>query len=135
MQVQVDSLMAREAPVELLGKNQRNLDTASFPQVSSQQFNTISLFLCQTFATQSYFIKVAVFRSPFFKNPEFSQVAPLLLLFCRNPKLRCLNGHLCLYSSLLIAGPTTKISFLLTFRNRSTSPISSEPSLRNLQTG
>jgi len=42
------SFMAREAPPEVLGKNQRTLDEGGFPQM-------------------------AVFRSPFFKNPGFSQ--------------------------------------------------------------
>jgi len=42
------SLMAREAPPEVLGNNQRTQDEVGFPQM-------------------------AVFRSPFFKNPGFSQ--------------------------------------------------------------
>ena len=64
--MKVDTLMAREQPhVEDLVDNQRPLDAEGFPQVRLSDREYLSISFSQ---------QLAEFRSPFFKNPGFSEV-------------------------------------------------------------
>ena len=64
--------MAREQPhVEDLVDNQRPLDAEGFPQVRLSVIECVSNYFSQ---------QLAEFRSPFFKNPGFSEVTILLIV-------------------------------------------------------
>ena len=66
--------MAREQPhVEDLVDNQRPLDAEGFPQVRLSVRECVSISFSQ---------QLAEFRSPFFKNPGFSEVTIMSIVDC-----------------------------------------------------
>ena len=96
--------MAREEPhVEDLVDNQRPLDAEGFPQVQLSDRECVSNYFSQ---------QLAEFRSPFFKNPGFSEVTIMSIVDCEyadEDTLRTQNSHILQYTRISfengISGP------------------------------
>ena len=106
--------MAREQPhVEDLVDNQRPLGAEGFPQVRLSVREYLSISFSQ---------QLAEFRSPFFKNPGFSEVTIMSIVDCEyadEDTLSTQNSHIVQY---------IRISLKMNFRNLSTSLTTSVPS-------
>ena len=84
--------MAREEPhVEDLVDNQRPLDAEGFPQVRLSVRECVSNYFSQ---------QLAEFRSPFFKNPGFSEVTIMSIVdyeYADEDTLSTQNSHIVQY--------------------------------------
>ena len=87
--------MAREQPhVEDLVDNQRPLDAEGFPQVRLSVRECVSNYFSQ---------QLAEFRSPFFKNPGFSEVTIMSIVDCKytdKDALSTQNSHILQYTRI-----------------------------------